>query len=219
MPRLGDIHVDLPVDAGQGAGVFDEGQPGHFIEGVACHGGGADQIGETVGFQAQMYRLARGRAKGLREDLDLDAGDRAQRLCQLCYDDVTIQFGAQGPVFPRDGFQLHLTDAVLGRLDPAGVAVQPAFTRKSESGGHTGMRQHDGLGLLHDRVFLSQRQVAPCQHIDDCLLGFRFDEEFDAFVVVSKENHRGANENKNDPRNHERHHRIACDKGDDPPEA
>ena len=219
LPRLGDIHVDLPVDAGQGAGVFDQGQAGGFLEGVTglCRGG--DQVSETVGFQTQMHRLARRRAARLCKDFDLDAGDRAQRFGELCDHDVAVQFRAQGAVFPRDGFKLHLTDAVLGGLRPASIAVEPAFTGKGKGGRDTGMRQHDRLRLLHDRVFFRQRQVAPGQHIDDRLLGFGFDKEFHAFAVVAKEDHRGADKDKDDPRDHQRHHRIARDKGNEPPEA
>ena len=219
LPRLGDIHVDLPVDAGQGAGVFDQGQAGGFLEGVTglCRRG--DQVSETVGFQTQMHRLARRRAARLCKDFDLDAGDRAQRFRELCDHDVAVQFRAQGAVFPRDGFKLHLTDAVLGGLRPAGIAVEPALTSKGKGGRDTGMRQHDRLRLLHDRVFFRQRQVAPCQHIDDRLLGFGFDKEFHAFAVVAKEDHRGADKDKDDPRDHQRHHRIARDKGNEPPEA
>ena len=119
------------------------------------------------------------------------------------------RFAAVWTTFPRNGFQLDLPDGIHRGLCTAGIGVQPAVASKSKRSIDAGMGTNNAFGLLHQHIFFIKTEVSAREHVNNGLLWFGFNEEFDTFVVVAKVDVSGADKDKNDPSHHKRHDRIA----------
>jgi len=169
---------------------------------------------KLIGFQAQMYRLARGGAKRACAMISiLDAGDRAQRSVSSAMTMFTIASSGRGAVLHgMVSSSCTWPNAVLwGAWTPPVLLFQPAFTRnKRNRGGHTGMRPGTmAARLLHDRVFFSQPTgLPPCQHINNACSVLDSTKNSERLCCCwPKGKSLWCQRKQNDPRNHERHHR------------
>jgi len=170
-----------------------------------------DQIGETCPDfpKAADVRLARGGSKAPCARLRFlnCRGSRSAPLFSSAMKEMVTHpvRGRRAPVLPTGWVFQSCTWPMLslGRFGPAGVCcpTRPSARQKANAVEHTGMRQHDALGLLHESRLFSQRQLPPCQHINIACSGFRIRQRIRRpfGCCCQKKIICGANENKKRP--------------------
>ena len=103
-------------------------------------------------------------------------------------------------------------------MRPTGVVVQPAIARKGKGALDARMLQHAFFDTHDKGVLLVQRQVPAGAHINDGLFRFAFDKEFDRRLAFAKGDKDADHKPDHQRNRHNRHHGVARDHVDKPPE-
>src|SRR5690606_28763519 len=144
--RLGAIHLDAPLDAGQRAAVLDVAQPRHGFHRAAHEVGGAFEVIRDARGELDLHRLADGRA-GLGEGgLDLYAGDVRGGLA-----DFLENLDSRLALLPVDEAQAQPSDLVLA------VVAAGAHARVDET--QVIPAEHALLDFAHQRIHFVGGQV------------------------------------------------------------
>mmetsp|Transcript_22798 Transcript_22798/g.37904 ORF Transcript_22798/g.37904 Transcript_22798/m.37904 type:complete len:385 (+) Transcript_22798:4775-5929(+) len=230
-PGFLHIHVDLPVDAGQGARVFDLDHTGGGVEFLTCQTGGIHQVLPVVPLDAQMHGLCAGRALGKGLYIRFDTRNFGQFGRQLFQDRVAVKVSSfdlahhrvvdewhgeprlhrVGAFVPWNGLKLDLANGIIGRLRAARVGVQPAVPGKGKGAANARVGVDHRFGLVQQGILFLKAKVAACQHIDQRLFRLGRDKELDAPIVVDEIDQGRADKDKDKADHHQRHHRIAHD--------
>ena len=181
-----DIHVNLPIDSGQGQGVLYIRKPGRGREAFRGNRDGGQKVLPIVTLQPQMHRLARRRPTRQRQDFGLDARDFRQPGAHIFHDDIAIQIGTVLACFPWRHLDLQLTDCIARTTCAACVLVQTTRTGKAEHAFNAFCAQNHILSLLHQGILFGDRKVAARADVNNCLLGLAFDEELHTTAVLAE---------------------------------
>ncbi len=175
------VDVNLPIDTGQGAGVFNLDQSVGVSEFLIYDFGRNQQVFPIAAGQTHIQRFAGCRPHVGIQQVYLNARDGLEAGFNFSHDCL-----AAAPFVPGFQFNLHLTDGVKRGNGAAGVLVQATRTGKGKSAFHSFHRQNFYLGLTHQRVLFVKRQIAPRPDIGDGAFRFRINEKLDPVVVFAK---------------------------------